>query len=185
MIITYYKKDGTVIADYDPTVLNNLDVGSYYAIVSLANATNYNDATGRVDFDIIAVAPTINQAIEVVYNQPNMNGFFTTDMNISNITFAGSYNTEGTIVLDATQLTVGTNNYNYTFTPNSNNYTTATGTVSIIVKATVQFKDGDTVLETQYIAKDATISSFPSLTKMDGILEKLSIHHKQLLLIQH
>ncbi len=158
----FYDENNQVITLADG-LTKPVDAGKYFVEVTVSNLNNYNDITSnKVMFVINTINVTVS-SVNVTYPQ---SGYYTTSTDIAEVTLTGTTNTPGTFALVAGQaLTVGTKEYDYVFTPTSDNYNAYEGKVVITVYATVTFKDGSTTVETQYVAQDNSITTFPTVSK--------------------
>ena len=155
-----YEGEGTDVGEYTITAIFESTDPNYKLSVYSKTAT----------LTIVKAVPSISN-IKVVYdqsiNEQVLNGFFTTIMDVNNITFTHD-GIAGTITyVDVRNtLVIGTETYNIKFTPtDTKNYETINTTVSIVTYATVTFVDyNDDVLEVQYVAKgdSATTPSAPT-----------------------
>ncbi len=149
---------------------NKVNAGSYDVVMTFNyDINNYTVTTSQVSgvLTINKATPT-TLGITVNYDE-GIGSFFSTNKTTSSITYNGTYDVSGTIQYnDAREnLEIGTLSYSYIFTPtDSTNYESVTGTVEIITKATVKYYDGETLLNTLYVAKNdtATNSALPAKT---------------------
>ena len=158
----------TLKVTYSNNTLTN--VGSTLATATFENkSSNYNDVDPITATLTVTKATPTTSGTTVNYDE-GVGSFFTTNKTTSSIVFNGAYNTEGIISYsDAREsLEIGTLSYSYTFTPtDTTNYETVSGTVEIITKATVEYYDGSTLLNTLYVAKNGTATNL-SLTPKVG-----------------
>ena len=147
-----------------------LNAGTYNAIASFVYDTqNYNEVSDMTATLTINKATPTTLGITVNYDE-GIGSFFSTNKTTSSITYNGTYNVNGTILYnDAREnLEIGTLSYSYIFAPtDTTNYESVTGTVEIITKATVKYYDGETLLNTLYVAKNDVATNL-SLTPKTG-----------------
>ena len=110
--------------------------------VTIANITLTGDKASNYTVTLPDVTVTISQAEPNVGEVSYKGGTIYTTTELSDITLSRSPDesstelTPGTVVLTAGQaLTAGTADYGWTFTPDSANYKTVTGTISLTVEA--------------------------------------------------
>ena len=123
--VTLHGEPLTENTDYTLSYEDNTDAGE--ATVKVSGTGNYS-GTVTGTFQIAKATPTVS---DVAVSSP-ATIYASTDISAITLTYTG---TEGTVALDAGQtLTVGENSYRWTFTPtDSNNYETATGTITLTV----------------------------------------------------
>ena len=164
--------NGTLPSTLEVTYTNNklTNVGSILATATFENnSDNYNDVEPMTATLTINKATPTTSGISVNYDE-GVGSFFTTNKSTSSIEFVGTYSTTGAITYtdSRTSLEIGTLSYSYRFTPtDTHNYETIDGTVEITTKATVEYYDETTLLNTLYVAKNETATNL-SLTPKVG-----------------
>ena len=164
--------NGTLPSTLEVTYTNNklTNVGSILATATFENnSDNYNDVEPMTATLTINKATPTTSGISVNYDE-GVGSFFTTNKSTSSIEFVGTYSTAGTITYtdSRTSLEIGTLSYSYRFTPtDTHNYETIDGTVEITTKATVEYYDETTLLNTLYVAKNETATNL-TLTPKAG-----------------
>lgn len=119
-----------------------------------------------------------NPTVSVLYNQfetdteDEYENYFSTEMNTSNIQYTSVFKFNEvevpgtTIYSDSNSLSVGTYEYQYTFTPDSDNFNIYKDKVYITTYATVRYldDDGSTELKKEYLALKSEITKFDPIT---------------------
>ena len=151
------------------------NAGNHTVTISLNSGYVWSDSTSadlEYAFVINKATPVLSGTIAVTYPDSRAYGI-TADLGF--ISLSGTFinfqssNVVGSVSLDGvSNLIVGTSNYNYVFTPtDSSNYNNVTGSVSLVIYATVNFMfDASNILQTNYVQYNGTIdnASIPSLT---------------------
>lgn len=147
---------------------DKVTVGSYTVIAKFSgDTTNYELIDNKTATLKINKRTPTTLGITVNYDE-GIGSFFSTSKTVSSITFNGTYDVEGTISYNDSResLEIGTYSYSYIFVPvDETNYESVTGTVEIITKATVKYYNGDTLINTLYVAKNGTATNLSLPTK--------------------
>lgn len=160
------------------------DAGEYILrFVDTDDETNGAYPASDVYFKI-EKATLINPTVSINYNQIQTSteneyeSYFSTEMNTANIQYNSVFKFNEvevpgtTIYSDSNSLSIGTNKYQYTFTPDSDNFNIYNGEIDITTYATVRYLDdnGSTVLEKQYCPYGSSVTFNPSVSDYYNLL---------------
>ena len=192
--ICYKKNSEGKFVEYEHDA--PIDAGDYLLRYSDSDdESNGGYAGSDVLFKINKATLTL-ESISVNYNQFTGKNYFSSKMDTTQIEFISSFSLNmkqdddtfenvyitGDVQLTTNQLSVGTFDYDYIFTPNSNysnNINEYTSSISITTFAEVQFIDdtlnGNSLIKTEYVEKGTKVSTFtpsPSDSYISEIVEE-------------